>query len=332
MQKFLNNPSAFAYEYLDGLVRAHPDLLVSVGESGQVIARVDAPIAGRVAIVTGGGSGHLPLFPGYVGPGLVSAAAVGNVFSSPASSRVMEATRAVNSGAGVLYLYGNYSGDVLSFDAAAEQAGEEGIEVASVRGADDIGSAPAERRAERRGTAGLVFAFKCAGAAAEQGASLQEVVRVAKKVGENIATFGVGLGPTILPTTGHASFELPEGMMELGIGIHGEPGKERIPLESADAISRRLTEGVVADLGLANGERVAVLVNGLGATPAEELYLLWRGVAATLDAMGVRLERSLVGEYVTSMDMAGASVSVLRLDDELLSLIDAPARSVGYRS
>lgn len=331
MKKIINEPGKFVDEMIQGILLAHPGALRTVGDDLRILARADAPVTGKVGIVTGGGSGHLPLFKGYVGPGLCSAVAIGNVFSSPSSQQVFEATKAVDGGAGVLYLYGNYGGDVLNFDLASDLAELEDIETRTVLGRDDVASQPRERADDRRGVAGIFFAYKAAGAAAERGDSLEEVARIADDVVANTATMGIGISPTILPTTGMPSFDLPDGEMEIGIGIHGEPGIHRGPLETADEIADRLVGAIIDDLSLTDGDRVAVLVNGLGATPLEELYVLYRRVDEVLRGRGVEISRSYVGEYATSLEMAGASVSVLRLDDARLELLNAPAQSPFFR-
>jgi dihydroxyacetone kinase/dihydroxyacetone kinase-like protein len=327
VKKLINDPEQFVDEMLEGLLLAHPDQLRSASEDARALVRADAPQKGRVGIVTGGGSGHLPTFLGYVGEGLCSGVAVGNVFSSPSSEQVLDATRASDGGAGVLYLYGNYGGDVLNFDLAADMAELEDIRTRTVLVTDDVASQPKERAADRRGVAGLFFAYKCAGAAAERGDDLDGVAAAAQAAVDATRTMGIGLSPTILPTVGKPTFELEEGEMEVGIGIHGEPGVHRGPLESADAVTDRLLEPIVADLALQRGERVAVLVNGLGATPLEELYLVYRRVHQRLQELGVEIERRYVGEFATSLEMAGASVSVMRLDDTTSALLAAPARS-----
>jgi dihydroxyacetone kinase-like protein len=330
MKKIINDPNAFVEEALDGILAAHPTMLKAVSEDRRAIARADAPIEGHVGIVTGGGSGHLPLFLGYVGAGLCTAVAVGNVFSSPSVEQILAATRAAHGGAGVLYLYGNYGGDVMNFDLAGELAEGE-IETDSVVGIDDVASAPTDRSSDRRGVAGLFFAYKCAGAAAESGLSLTGVAEAARSAVANTRSMGVGLSPTILPAAGKPTFELGPDEMEIGIGIHGERGVRRGRLESADRIATDLLEKIAADFPLARGDSVAVLVNGLGATPLEELYVLYRCVRRTLDGMGVAVRRTYVGEFATSLEMAGASVSVMRLDDELARLLQAPARSPFFR-
>jgi dihydroxyacetone kinase-like protein len=331
MKKLINDPDDFVDEMVDGVLLAHPGQLRAAGADRRSIVRADAPTAGRVGIVTGGGSGHLPVFLGYVGSGLCSGVAIGNVFSSPSPEQVLDATKASDGGAGVLYLYGNYGGDIFNFDLAADLAELEDIETQTVLVADDVASAPRNKADTRRGVAGMVFAFKCAGAAAEQGASLDEVARVARAVVGATRSMGVGLSPTILPTAGKPTFELAEGEMEIGIGIHGEPGVRRGPLETADAVTEHIVAALVDDLDLAAGDRVALMVNGMGATPLEELYLLFRRTHQLLAAAGIAIERPYVGEFATSLEMAGASITVMRLDDELQALLDAPAASPFFR-
>jgi dihydroxyacetone kinase-like protein len=325
MQKILNDPEPFVDEMLDGILAAHPAQLRR--PSRRAIVRADAPVAGKVAIATGGGSGHLPVFMGYVGRGLIDGAAIGNVFASPSSDDMLEVTRAISGGAGVLYLYGNYGGDRLNFDLAAELAADEGIEVRTILGADDVASAPPERAATRRGIAGIFFLYKVAGAAAAAGMSLDQVVAVTERAAAGTRTMGVALWPCTIPAAGVPTFELPVGQMEIGMGIHGEPGVRRGPLATADEIADELTRAILADLPYVRGDDVGVLVNGLGATPKEELYILYRAVARILDAEGIRVHRVWVGEYATSLEMAGASLTLLRLDDELRRLVDAPAET-----
>jgi dihydroxyacetone kinase/dihydroxyacetone kinase-like protein len=331
MKKILNTPERFVDEMVEGILLAHPDQVKTPGADRRILVRADAPVAGKVGIVTGGGSGHLPLFKGYVGKGLCDGVAIGNVFSSPSSQQCFEATAAVNGGAGVLYLYGNYGGDVFNFDLAADLAELEDIPTRTVLGRDDVASHPKERKADRRGVAGIFFAYKAAGAAAERGDTLDQVAAVAEDIVEHTATMGIGLSPTILPTTGAASFDLPDGEMEIGIGIHGEPGIHRGELETADAIADRIVTALVDDLELRSGDRVTVLVNGLGATPLEELYILYRRVHQVLGGLGIDIARRYVGEYATSLEMAGASISLLALDDKRLALLEAPASSPFFR-
>lgn len=331
MRKIINDPENFVDEFVEGILLAHPDLVKTPGDDLRILVRADAPMEGKVGIVTGGGSGHLPLFKGYVGKGLCSGVAIGNVFSSPSSDQVFQATKAVNGGAGVLYLYGNYGGDVFNFDLAVDLADLEGIETQTVVGRDDVASQPKERKLDRRGVAGIFFAYKAAGAAAERGDSLAQVAAIAEDTVEHTATIGIGLAPTILPTTGKPSFELAEGEMEIGIGIHGEPGTRRGALETADEIAVHLTTALVDDLGLVKGSRVAVLVNGMGATPLEELYVLYRKTHQFLAERGIEIAKNYVGEYATSLEMAGASISLLELNDDRLELLRAPAQSPFFR-
>src|SRR5262245_356876 len=325
MQKILNDPEPFVDEMLDGILAAHPTQLRR--PSPRAIVRADAPVSGKVGIATGGGSGHLPVFMGYVGRGLIDGAAIGNVFASPSADDLLDVTRSISSGAGVLYLYGNYGGDRLNFDLAAELATDEGIEVRTILGADDVASAPPDRASTRRGIAGIFFLYKVAGARAAEGASLDEVKAVTERAAANVRSMGVALSPCTVPAAGRPTFELPEGQMEIGMGIHGEPGIRRGPLEPADRIADQLVGAIVQDLPFRRGDAVAVLVNGLGATPKEELYVLYRRAHRLLEEQGLRVHRVWVGEYATSLEMAGASVSLLKLDDELTRLVDAPAES-----
>jgi phosphoenolpyruvate---glycerone phosphotransferase subunit DhaK len=325
MQKIINGAREFVDEMLEGVLLAHPDSLRQVAP--RVLARADAPVTGKVGIVTGGGSGHLPLFMGYVGFGLADSVAVGDVFASPSSEQILEATKAADGGAGVLYLYGNYSGDVMNFDLAAELASIDGIETATFLGADDVASAPTGSEDRRRGVAGITLLYKVAGARAENGGSLSEVLEVTQRAAGGLRTMGVALSPCVVPAAGRPTFELPVGEMEIGMGIHGEPGVRRGSLEPAEQIAHHLTERILADLVYKSGDDVAVLVNGLGASPREELYVLFRSVHADLVAAGLNVRRTWVGEYATSLEMAGASVSLLKLDDELLALVDAPCES-----
>ncbi len=324
MKKFLNDPERFVDEMLEGIYAAHSGMVTCA--AGDPRCFVTAfPVPGKVGIVTGGGSGHLPLFLGYVGEGLLDGCAVGGVFQSPSADQMLEVTKVANQGAGVLYVYGNYSGDIINFDMAAEMAGLENIAIASVVGNDDVASAPKGQEHKRRGVAGIFFVYKAAGAAAAEGMNLQEVTRVAEKARASVRTMGVALTPCIVPEVGRASFSIGETEMEIGMGIHGEPGIRRGALRKADAIVDEMMAPILADLPFVQGDEVAVLVNGLGATPKEELYVLYRRVAASLKAAGIAVFRVYVGEYATSMEMAGASVSVCKLDGELKRLLGRPA-------
>lgn len=327
MKKLLNDPAAFADETIEGVLAAHGSHLKRAAGTPRGLIRADAPVSGKVAIATGGGSGHIPVFLGYVGPGLCDGVSIGNVFSSPSVEAMLEVTKAIDGGAGVLYLYGNYGGDIMNFDMAAEMCEMEDIRVASVRMRDDVVSAPVEEKLKRRAVAGLFFGYKIAGARAEEGASLDEVVAAAEKAAENTRSMGVALSPCIIPAVGKPNFTLAEDEMELGMGIHGERGLDRSKLMTADEVATIITERVLEDLPFASGDEVAVLVNGLGATPPEELYLLYRRAHQILMDRGITIHKAFVGEYATSMEMAGASISLLKLDDELKRCLDAPAHS-----
>ena len=323
MQKIINSPDGFVDEMLEGVLAAHPTQLRVAGDPRAIVRR-DAPVTNKVAIATGGGSGHLPVFMGYVGDGLVDGCAIGNVFASPSADQMLAVTRAVSGGRGVLHLYGNYGGDCINFKLAAELALEDGIEVQTVVCTDDVASAPKGAEARRRGVAGIFFLYKIAGAKAREGASLDDVVATTQHASAGLRSMGVALSPCTIPAAGHPTFELPDGQMEIGMGIHGEPGVRRGKLEPAETIADELTQAVLDDLPYEPGDKVAVLVNGLGSTPKEELYILYRGVHRRLAARGLMIYRVWVGEYATSLEMAGASLSVLRLDDELKRLVDAP--------
>jgi phosphoenolpyruvate---glycerone phosphotransferase subunit DhaK len=327
VKKIINDPFAVVDEMLEGIILAHPDKLKLVGADKRAVVRADAPVKGKVGIATGGGSGHLPVFMGYVGRGFVDGCAIGNVFSSPTSEQMLAATQAINGGAGVLYLYGNYSGDVMNFGMAAEMAEAEGIKVETVLAADDVASAPKGEERRRRGVAGIFYAYKLAGAKAETLAPLAEVKRIAEKAIAHTRSMGVALSPCTVPAAGRPTFTIGEDEMEIGMGIHGEPGVRRGKLESADRITGMLMESILADMPLARGSEVSVLVNGLGATPQEELYVIYRKVHQILTGQGIKIHRPYIGEYATSMEMAGASVSLCKLDAELKTLLDAPAAS-----
>lgn len=330
MQKLINSPDDFVTEMLDGVLAAYPDELKR-GDDPRAVVRADAPVAGKVAIATGGGSGHLPLFMGYVGTGLADGAAVGNVFASPSTEQMLAVIRAIHGGRGVLLLYGNYGGDCMNFGFAAELAGAEGIETAAIVAADDVASAPRGEEARRRGIAGIFFLYKIAGACAAEGADLSTVTAVTQRAAAGLRSMGVALSPCTVPAAGHPTFQLSAGEMEIGMGIHGEPGVRRGKLESADQIAETLLNTILADMPLETGAEVAVLVNGLGATPQEELYIVYRKVHQLLAAKGVSVYRPYVGEYATSMEMAGCSISLLKLDDELKALLDAPAATPFFR-
>lgn len=326
-KKLINNADNVIEELIDGMVGAHPHLLSVQGETGRAIVAKQGPRSGKVGIVVGGGSGHEPAFSGYVGKGLADAAAVGNVFASPSPVQIADAARASNGGAGVLFLYGNYTGDVMNFDMAAETLAGHGIIARSVTVTDDVASAEKEKLAERRGIAGGFFVFKCAGAAADLNLSMEDVEQVAKHANAMTRSAGVALGACSLPQTLKPNFELGDNEMEIGMGIHGEAGIFRAPAETADAVSDRLMELLLPELDLSEGDQVAVLVNGLGSTSLMELYIVHRRVRARLAAIGVSLHNSWVGNYVTSLEMAGASISILKLDADLKRYLNHPCHT-----
>ena len=327
-KKLINDPFAAVDEALEGFVAAHADI-VALAEPRVVVRR--SPAAGKVGLVVGGGSGHEPAFAGYVGAGLADAAACGGIFASPPPNVVLAAIHAANKGRGVVIAYGNYAGDVMNFGLAAQMATAEGIEVREIRVADDVASAPKAEAGKRRGIAGDVIVFKCAGAAAERGLPLADVERIALKACSVTRSMGVALSACEVPGAGRPTFELPDGEMEIGMGVHGEPGIERGPLRPADDVARSLVDAILDDAGDIGGRDVALLVNGLGATAHLEQYILYRGARRQLEARGLRVVRSYVGEFITSLEMAGASVTVTLVDDELLSLLDAEARSPRFR-
>lgn len=325
MKKFLNAPEAFVDEMLEGIYRAHSQV-THAGDDLRCYVTAN-PVPGKVGIVTGGGSGHLPTFLGYVGEGMLDGCAVGGVFQSPSSEQILDVTRQVDQGAGVLYLYGNYTGDIMNFDMAGELAELEDIETATVVGNDDVASSVVGEEHKRRGVAGIFFLYKAAGAAAAQMKSLEEVARIADKARARTRTMGVALSPCIVPEVGRPGFQIGEDEMEIGMGIHGEPGISREPLQPADAVIDTMMERIFAETDYKRGDEVAVLVNGLGGTPLEELYILYRRVAMLMEERGVTIRHRWLGEFATSMEMAGASISVLHLDEELEPLIAAPVRT-----
>ena len=323
MKKILNDPASYVDQTLEGLVAAHPEHYALHGDTGRVVVRA-TPATDKVGIVTGGGSGHLPVFTGYVGTGLLDACAIGDVFASPSAEQMSDAIRAADAGKGVLRLYGNYGGDVMNFDMAGEMVEFDDIECTTVLLADDVASAGPDERDKRRGVAGLVYAFKIAGAAAEQGRDLAAVTGVARKAADACRSVGVALGPCTVPQAGVPTFEIGDDEMEIGMGIHGEPGVRRGKLKGADDIANEMMDMLLGDLPLADGDRVSVLVNSLGATPHEELYILYRTVRARLEGAGATIVMPLVGRYATSMEMAGASFTIAKLDEELEALLRAP--------
>jgi dihydroxyacetone kinase-like protein len=324
VKKILNQPSDYVSEMLEGLTAAHPEYYKLIGADRRVVVRPAAPVPGKVGIVTGGGSGHLPVFTGYLGPGLLDACAIGEVFSSPGAEAMAEAMRAANGGAGVLRLYGNYGGDRMNFDMAGELVEMEGIRSETVLVADDVASAGPDEREKRRGVAGLVYCYKIAGAKAATLAGLSEVTSTARKAADRCRSIGVALTPCAIPCAGRPTFTIAEDEMEIGMGIHGEPGVRRGKLRTADEIVQEMLDALLADMPLASGDRVSVLCNSLGATPLEELYISYRCVRRKLDSMGVSIVAPLVGRYATSMEMAGMSLTFCKLDAELESLLTAP--------
>lgn len=329
MKKLLNDPNNVALETVQGFALAYPQYVRQL-DGLQSVVRRQAPTAGKVAVLTGGGSGHEPMFLGYVGRGMADASVAGNVFASPPPMPIYETAKAVHGGTGILFLYGNYSGDVLNFDMAAEMLEADGIRVVTVRVADDLASAPPESREERRGIAGDLFVVKVASARAEEGANLEEVALAAEKANQNTHSIGVALSSCIIPASGRPIFELGENEIEVGMGIHGEPGMSRETLPSASELAADMTERLLADLQPRSGDEIAILVNGLGATPLSELFVMFRSIHPFLTEAGLRICRSYVGNYVASLDMAGCSISLIRLDSELKRLLLAPAESPAF--
>ncbi|WP_282610141.1 dihydroxyacetone kinase subunit DhaK [Pelagibius sp. Alg239-R121] len=330
MKKILNAPQDYVDEMLDGMCTAHPEFYAQ--PERRVIARSGGATQGKVGIVTGGGSGHLPIFTGYVGKGLLDAAAIGDVFASPSAEQMAGAMRHANGGAGILRLYGNYGGDVMNFDMAGETVElEDDIESTTVLLADDVVSAPPEEAEKRRGVAGMVYAFKTAGAKAEEMADLANVTRIAQKTADACRSIGMALTPCTVPQAGKPTFTLGEDEMEMGMGIHGEPGIWRDKLKPADAITGEMIERLLADMPLSSGDRVSILVNSLGATPDEELYIMYRHAKMQLEAAGASIVMPLVGRYATSMEMTGATITLCKLDDELEALLKAPADCAFWR-
>jgi dihydroxyacetone kinase-like protein len=326
MRKLLNDPEQIVKESLAGLAAAHGDIL-RVDAAAQIVVRAGAPRQGKVALVSGGGAGHEPLHGGFVGLGMLDAACPGAVFTSPVPEQMLAATQAVDGGAGVVHLVKNYTGDVMNFKLAAEDAADEGIGVESVLIDDDVAVQDSLYTAGRRGVGATVLAEKIAGAAAERGDELTTVAGLARKVNEKARSYGVALSSCTPPAAGSPIFDLPDGEMEVGIGIHGEPGRERRPLGSASEIAELMLEAVLSDLAPADGATVLPFVNGMGGTPQLELYLLYGEIERRLRERGLRPERRLVGSYITSLEMAGASLTLLELDDELTALWDAPVHT-----
>jgi dihydroxyacetone kinase-like protein len=330
MKKLINDPSDVVSEALRGVAAAHPTLRVD--HEHKIIYRAGGPVPGKVGLISGGGSGHEPLHGGFVGQGMLDAACAGEVFTSPVPDQMLEATKAVDGGAGVLHIVKNYTGDVMNFEMAAElAAAETGVDVATAVTDDDVAVQDSLYTAGRRGVGITVLVEKIAGAAAEQGRSLGEVTEVARRVNSRGRSMGMALTSCTVPAAGHPTFDLPETEMEIGIGIHGEPGRRRVPLAPARQVAELLLEPILADLDFTSGDGVIAFVNGMGGTPLLELYLMYGEVAAILEKAGVTVVRSLVGPFITSLDMAGCSVTLLRLDEDLLRLWDAPVSTPALR-
>jgi dihydroxyacetone kinase-like protein len=329
MKKLINSPDRVVDEALAGMLAAHPDLIRV--EEPHVVVRKDAPRPGKVGVISGGGSGHEPMHGGFVGLGMLDAACAGDVFTSPVPDQMLAATKAVDGGAGVLHIVKNYTGDIMNFEIAAELAAAEGIDVATVVIADDVAVQDSLYTAGRRGVGGTVLAEKIVGAAAEAGADLKTVTALCQKVQDNVRSMGMALTSCTVPAAGKPTFEIGDNEMEIGVGIHGEPGRKRVPLAPADEIVDMLM-GPILDEGIFNsGDNVLAFVNGMGGTPLIELYIVYRRVAEILAGKGVTISRNLVGSYITSLEMAGTSITLLKLDDELTRYWDAPVNTPALR-
>src|SRR5215204_1971862 len=330
MKKLINDPDAVVREALEGIELAYGDRL-KVAYDPMLIVRADAPVQGKVGIISGGGSGHEPMHGGFVGPGMLDAACPGEVFTSPTPDQMLEATKAVDGGAGVLHIVKNYTGDVLNFEMAADLAGGEDIQVEAVVTNDDVAVQDSLYTAGRRGVGITVIAEKICGAAAEEGQSLADVAELCRKVNGQGRSMGMALTPCVTPGSGEPSFELADDEMEIGIGIHGEPGRYREKLAPASSIVERLASAIVEDLPYESGDRVLAFVNGMGGTPQIELYIVFNELAKFLGGRGITIERNLIGDYITSLEMAGCSITLLKLDDELTGLWDAPVDTPALR-
>ena len=328
MQRIINDPKKVVDEMIRGFLKAHPER-ISATANPRVLKHTDAPIANKVGIVTGGGSGHKPAFIGYIGKNLCDAVAVGDLFTSPPGKAFFDAFKAVDAGKGVACLYGNYAGDNMNVELAIELAEDEAIEVKTVVANDDVPSAPKDRRRDRRGVAGEVLMWKVGGAKAGMGASLDEVIAAAQKAIDHTRSIGVGTDPCTIPEVGHPNFSIEPGTMELGIGHHGEPGMEVVPLQSADEMAETMLDVILPDLPFESGDEVVVLVSGLGATPVMELYIFYSRIADLLRDRNINIHRSYVGDYFTSLEMGGITLTLMKLDRELAECIDAPCDSMG---
>jgi dihydroxyacetone kinase-like protein len=330
MKKLINAPDDVVEEALQGMEAAHSDRL-RISYDPKVVVRIDAPVQGKVGLVSGGGSGHEPMHGGFVGPGMLDAACPGEVFTSPTPDQMQAATEAVNGGAGVLHIVKNYTGDVMNFDMAADLARSEDIEVEAVVTNDDVAVEDSLYTAGRRGVGVTVLLEKICGGAAEDGRSLQEVAELARRVNANGRSMGMALTPCITPGSGSPSFELGDDEVEIGIGIHGEPGRFREKIGPASRITERLMTPIVEDLPFSSGDRVLAFVNGMGGSPLIELYVVYREVARLAREHGLQIERNLIGNYITSLEMQGCSITLLKLDDEMVRYWDAPVNTPGMR-
>ena len=324
MKKIINKPSDFVEESIEGLVKSHPEIYSFAPDNKRVIARAEKA-SNKVGIISGGGSGHLPVFTGYVGKGLLDSCAVGSVFASPSVDQIASAIRNANNGNGVLCIIGNYGGDVMNFEMACEIVTSEGIKTKTVIVADDIASASNEEKSKRRGIAGMIFVFKVAGSIAETGASLEKTFNTASSANNNIRTLGVALSPCILPEAGKPTFEIKDDEIEIGMGIHGEPGIKREKLRSADQLSDDLCKRILGDYKLNAEDQVSIMINSLGATPLEELYIISKRVHENFSKLKIKITKSYVGRYATSMEMAGMSITVFKLDSELKKYLLTPS-------
>ncbi|MEZ3469135.1 MAG: dihydroxyacetone kinase subunit DhaK [Schaedlerella sp.] len=330
MKKIINTPENYVRDTIEGIIAAYGDRLKLLNGDFRMVMARQMPKPGKVGIVTGGGSGHLPLFLGYVGKGMADGCAVGNVFASPSSGKMADLIRACDFGGGVLCLYGNYGGDNMNFQMACDEVEIDGIQTEIVTAADDVASALSENAQKRRGVAGLIYAYKIAGAAADEMMNLQEVADITRKALNNIRSMGIALSPCIVPEVGVTTFTIGEDEVEIGMGIHGEKGIEVHKMMTADELAAVMLEKIVSDNPLENGDEVSVLVNGLGATPLEEQMIFYRAVHKLLDNRGVSVVLPHIGEYATSMEMAGLSLTVFKLDDQLKRLLKAPASTPFY--
>ena len=326
MKKIINSPDDFVNESINGLVNSYPDIYNFSSETEKVLTRTKKAL-NKVGLVSGGGSGHLPLFTGYVGKGLLDSCAIGNVFASPSVDEISIAIKNADSGKGVICIYGNYGGDVMNFDMANEMLELEAIKSESVVVADDVASATINEKEKRRGVAGMIYVFKIAGSIAEVGADFDEVKRIAIKTNENIKTMGIALTPCILPQAGKPTFEIGDDEMEIGMGIHGEPGIRRGKLKSANEITDELFEKLISDGKFSKGDKVSILVNSLGATPHEELFIVTNRLKNNFDSKNIDIAKSYVGRYATSMEMSGLSITILKLDEELEKHLLSPAEN-----